>query len=56
MKRNPVILVSLLFLIPVSLKAQGPIVAVFDMEDKGSGLAPELLGKLSDYLGAEFCD
>jgi hypothetical protein len=31
--------------------ARGPIVAVFDMEDKGSGLDAQVLSNLTDYLG-----
>jgi hypothetical protein len=42
---------SLVLLLPASLQAQGPIVAVFEMEDKGSGLTPGVLGNLTDYLG-----
>ena len=44
------LMVSLVFLMEAPAWARGPIVAVFDMEDKGSGLAPEVLGKLGDYL------
>jgi hypothetical protein len=42
---------SLVLLLPASLQARGPIVAVFEMEDKGSGLTPRVLGNLTDYLG-----
>lgn len=44
------LMVSLVSLMEAPAWARGPIVAVFDMEDKGSGLAPEVLGKLGDYL------
>lgn len=46
-----ILLAFLTFLLPASSRAAGPIVAVFEMEDKGSGLTPKVLGNLSDYLG-----
>jgi len=51
MKTVLTLLFSLLVFLPAPLRAAGPIVAVFELEDKGSGLAPEVLGNLSDYLG-----
>ncbi|MBW2701255.1 MAG: hypothetical protein JRF33_10585 [Deltaproteobacteria bacterium] len=51
MRLNLFALACLFVFAAAPAKAQGPIVAVFDMEDKGSGLASEVLGKLGDYLG-----
>ena len=44
-------------LVPASPHAgQRPIVAVFDMEDKGSGLAPNSLFNLTEYLAARLTE
>jgi hypothetical protein len=51
MKSVMVMLLSSVLLVPAAAQAQGPIVAVFEMEDKGSDLAREVLGNLTDYLG-----
>lgn len=42
---------SLILFVPVSAMTKGPIIAVFDMEDKGSGLDTKVLRNLTDYLG-----
>ena len=51
MRQTLVAIILVMLFAPASLKAQGPIVAVFEMEDKGSGLTPAVLGNLTDYLG-----
>ena len=51
MRPTVIVLALAMLLAPASLQAGGPIVAVFETEDKGSGLAADVLGKLTDYLG-----
>jgi hypothetical protein len=42
--------VVILLLLPLHVLAEGPIVAVFDLEDRGSGLSQGVLDNLTDYL------
>jgi hypothetical protein len=50
MIRFPVAVAVVLLLLPQSAPAEGPIVAVFDLEDRGSGLSQSVLDNLTDYL------
>jgi len=46
-----------IFLCPFGAKAgSGPIVALFDMEDRGSKLDPDVLANLVDYLAARLTE
>jgi hypothetical protein len=48
--RIPFLAVLAFLLFSSTALAQGPIVAVFDLEDRGSGLAQGVLDNLTDYL------
>ena len=50
------VLSVLVFAAPRARAADGPIVAMFDMEDKGSGLSGEVLSNLVDYLAARMTE
>jgi hypothetical protein len=47
-----------IFILPINIQAggAGPILALFDMEDRGSGLKPQVLSNLVDYLAAKLTE
>ena len=47
------ITVVVLLLLPMNVLAEGPIVAVFDMDDQDSGLDRTLQIRLTEYLAAQ---
>lgn len=47
---------AILLLLPLNVLAEGPIVAVFDMDDQGSGLDRTLQTRLTDYLATRLTE
>jgi len=56
MTRFRILAAFILLLVPLNVLAEGPIVAVFDTDDQGSGLDRTLLTRLTDYLATRLTE